>query len=217
MVNVPSAGSKNVVSVLRGLARKQRPNEVCELCGAAVAHEHSHVLQSSNGRILCACEACAILFSHRSDSGKFVRIPRSAIRLDNFQLSDAAWSALLLPIDLAFFLNSTPAGRVTAYYPSPAGSTESLLNLDAWAELARSNPALERMSPDVEALLVNRARGRRDYFIAPIDQCYKLTGIIRKHWRGLSGGDEVWQQIEQFFEGLRERTREPEEAKHAGS
>jgi hypothetical protein len=203
--------------VLRGLARKQRPNEVCELCGAAVVHKHSHVLQPSNGRILCACEACAILFSHRSDSGKFVRIPRSSIRLDNFRISDAAWSALLLPIDLAFFLHSTPAGRVIAYYPSPAGSTESLLNLDAWGDLARSNPALERMSPDVEALLVNRARGRRDYFIAPIDQCYKLTGIIRTHWRGLSGGDEVWQQIEQFFEGLRQQAREPEEAAHAGS
>lgn len=104
-----------------------------------------------------------------------------------------------------------------AYYPSPAGSTESLLNLDAWAGLARDNPELERMSADVEALLVNRTRGRRDYFIAPIDECYKLTGIIRTHWRGLSGGDEVWQQIDDFFSGLHERALESQEATHAGS
>jgi hypothetical protein len=121
----------------------------------------------------------------------------------------------MLPIDLAFFLHSTTAGRVVAYYPSPAGSTESLLNLNAWAGIARNNAVLERMSADVEALLVNRTRGRRDYFIAPIDECYKLTGIIRTHWRGLSGGDQVWQQIEHFFEGLRERAFEPEEVAHA--
>ncbi len=209
--------SKNALSVLRGLARKPQPREVCELCGVAVGSGHSHVLEPSNGRILCACEACAILFSYRTDSGKFLRIPRAATHLGNFRISDADWSALLLPIDLAFFLNSSTAGRVVAYYPSPAGSTESLLNLDAWAGLARDNPELERMSADVEALLVNRTRGRRDYFIAPIDECYKLTGIIRTHWRGLSGGDEVWQEIGDFFTGLHERALEPQEATHAGS
>jgi hypothetical protein len=215
IVSVPSTGSKNVLSVLRGLSRTPQPREVCELCGVSLVHEHAHLLESSSGRILCACEACAILFSYRTDSGKFVRIPRSATRLGNFRISDAEWSALLLPIDLAFFLNSTGAGRVVAYYPSPAGTTESLLNLDAWAGLARENPALERMSPDVEALLVNRTRGRRDYFIAPIDECYRLTGIIRTHWRGLSGGDEVWQEIEHFFDGLRERACESEEVANA--
>jgi hypothetical protein len=214
---VPSTGSKNVLSVLRGLARKQQAREVCQLCGVDVVAGHSHVLQPSNGRILCACEPCAILFSHRSDSGKFVRIPRTATRLSSFRVSDAEWNALLLPIDLAFFLNSSTVGRVVAYYPSPAGSTESLLSLEAWTVLAHDNPALERMSLDVEALLVNRTRGRRDYFIAPIDECYKLTGIIRTHWRGLSGGDEVWQQIEDFFDKLGERSFELEEATHAGS
>lgn len=216
-MRVSSKGSKNVLSVLRGLARRQQPREVCELCGVDVVPDHSHVLQPSNGRILCACEPCVILFSHRTDSGKFVRIPRAATRLSNFRVSDADWNALLLPIDLAFFLKSTTVGRVVAYYPSPAGSTESLLSLDAWTDLVRDNPALDRMSPDVEALLTNRTRGHRDYFIAPIDECYKLTGIIRTHWRGLSGGDEVWQQIDDFFNRLQARSFEPEEATHAGS
>ena len=211
-MNEPSIGSKNVLSLLRGLARTQKLHKVCELCGVGVHDEHSHLLEPSKGRIVCACEACAVLFSHRTEAGKFLRIPRAVRRLGNFRLSDVDWSALLLPIDLAFFLNSTPAGRVIAYYPGPAGSTESLLSLDAWVSLVRNNPALERMSPDVEALLVNRTSGNRDYFIAPIDECYKLTGIIRTHWRGLSGGDEVWRQIDQFFERLREGAYESEEA-----
>ena len=42
--------------------------------------------------------------------------------------------------------------------------------------------------PDVEALLVNRVGAVREYFIVPIDECYKLVGLIRLHWRGLSGG-----------------------------
>jgi hypothetical protein len=218
IVSVSSPGAKNGVTALRGLARTARTKQIrefCELCGVNLLDEHSHLLEQSNGRILCACEPCAILFSHRTESGKFLRIPRLATRLTNFQITDAEWASLLLPIDLAFFLNSTASGRIVAYYPSPAGSTESLLNLDAWTDLVRNNPALGRMSPDVEALLVNRTREYRDYFIAPIDQCYKLTGIIRMHWRGLSGGDEVWQQIGQFFKDLRERAGASEEVAHA--
>ncbi len=67
------------------------------------------------------------------------------------------------------------------------------------------------MQPDVEALLVNRlgaARGSdvAEYYLAPIDECYKLVGLIRSHWRGLSGGSEVWPQIGQFFAQLKERS-----------
>jgi hypothetical protein len=54
----------------------------------------------------------------------------------------------------------------------------------------------------VEALLVNRLRGANLYFIVPIDCCYELVGLIRRHWRGFSGGDEVWQKLESFFASL---------------
>jgi hypothetical protein len=108
---------------------------------------------------------------------------------------------------MAFFFYSTPAGRVVAFYPSPMGPTESLLKLGAWEELERNNPVLEGMERDVEALLVNRARGAREHFLVPIDECYSLVGLIRTGWRGLSGGREVWKNIEGFFEELRERSR----------
>jgi hypothetical protein len=72
------------------------------------------------------------------------------------------------------------------------------------------------MESDVEALLVNRvahARGsaQAEYYLVPIDECYKLVGIIRTHWRGLSGGTEVWQELGRFFTGLRNRTCVKEE------
>jgi hypothetical protein len=31
-----------------------------------------------------------------------------------------------------------------------------------------------------------------------------LVGIIRVHWRGLSGGEAVWQEIASFFQRLNE-------------
>jgi hypothetical protein len=106
---------------------------------------------------------------------------------------------------MAFFFRSTPAERVLAFYPSPMGPTESLLELDAWAELEAANPVLGELEPDVEALLVNRARGRREHWLVPIDDCYELVGVIRTRWKGLSGGEEVWEAIGRFFDDLATR------------
>ena len=104
---------------------------------------------------------------------------------------------------MAFFFESTPEGRVLALYPGPAGPTESLLPLDAWAGIAARNPTLTEIEPDVEALLVNRVDGRPEYYAVPIDQCYALVGLIRTHWQGISGGAAVWQAIGGFFASLR--------------
>jgi uncharacterized protein DUF5947 len=202
-------------AALRRMSRQQPVPEHCELCHTTLAGEHPHLLQRSNRRIVCACQACAILFSHRASNRPFLRIPRDACQLNGFVITAADWSAMRLPIDLAFFVASSEERRVIAYYPSPAGSTESLLDLEAWNGIVHSNPVLHRMEPDVEALLVNRTRGRADYFIAPIDQCYKLTGLIRRHWRGFSGGDEVWQEIEHFFEQLAVGAEHEQKVSHA--
>jgi hypothetical protein len=116
---------------------------------------------------------------------------------------------------LAFFFDSSSAQKVVALYPSPAGPTESLLDLASWAEIVQENPILKGMEPDVEGLLVNRVGSARDHFLAPIDECYKLVGLIRAHWRGLSGGTGVWNEIERFFAGLKERSSPFCEGSHA--
>ncbi len=182
--------------------------EHCDLCGEPIPPEHRHLLEVSTREIMCSCRPCSILFDSRAASeGRYRLIPDRHLFLEDFEMSDAQWESLRVPVDMAFFFYSTPAERVVAFYPSPMGPTESLLKLSAWEELERCNPVLGGMERDVEALLVNRVRGAREHFLVPIDECYSLVGLIRMHWRGLSGGREVWEEIGRFFESLRGRSK----------
>jgi Family of unknown function (DUF5947) len=186
-----------------------RPMELCELCSAGLAQEHPHLVELTSRQILCACDACAMLFDGMERT-KYKRVSRRAQYLLDFEMTDGQWESLLIPINMAFFFGSSIEGRVIALYPSPAGAVESLLPLEAWNEIAASNSALSHLLPDVEALLVNRvghAHGltRAEYYIAPIDECYKLVGLIRTNWKGLSGGSEVWTEIGRFFSELRSK------------
>jgi uncharacterized protein DUF5947 len=154
-------------------------------------------------------DACSILFSGQSGT-KYRRVPRRILALTDFRITDVQWEALMIPINMAFLFFSEPQQKIVALYPSPAGATESLLPLDSWQDIVRDNPILKNMEPDVEALLVSRVdrmhgRSSAEYYLAPIDECYKLVGLIRANWRGFSGGTEVWDQIAQFFETLKRR------------
>jgi hypothetical protein len=130
-------------------------------------------------------------------------VPQRILSIPNFQLTDSQWESLLIPIGMAFFFHSTAAGRVISLYPSPAGATESLLDLESWDEIRQSNPVLQKMEPDTEALLVNRVGGAAEYYLLPIAECYKLVGLIRTNWHGLSGGTQMWEAIGKFFEELK--------------
>jgi hypothetical protein len=193
------------VATLRQFVRRTSTSEAefCELCRNALGPGHQHLLELGKRNIVCACDACALLFSSQAVP-RYRRIPRDIRMLRDFALDDQQWNSLLIPINLAYFFHNSSAGRVLAYYPSPAGATESLLDLEYWDAIAEANPALKSMQPDVEALLVNRVGKPFEYYIAPIDQCYRLVGVIRKNWRGFSGGKEVWKQIEVFFATLRQ-------------
>jgi hypothetical protein len=207
---------------LRQLARRGSSagaEERCELCSAPLAVAHQHLLEPKKRQIVCACDGCVILFCGQTGA-HYLRVPRRIQRLVGFRMTDLQWDALMLPINLAFFCRDSAAGRVLAMYPSPAGATESLLSLESWEEIAAENPALQRMEPDVEALLVNRIGLQKEgggaaYFVVPIDECYRLVGMIRLHWRGLSGGAEVWQEIQQFFADLTSRSVDVGEVSHA--
>lgn len=177
--------------------------ERCDACGQPLEPEHRHIADLEHQRLLCACGACRILFDRTAAGGGHFRlIPERPRALPGFRLDDAGWAALRIPVDLAFFFFSTPAGRVVALYPGPMGATESQLQLDAWDDVVAANPMLYEMEPDVEALLVHRAGGARDHFIVPIDRAYRLVGTIRGSWNGLGGGDRVWRDIAEFFAKL---------------
>jgi hypothetical protein len=198
------------------LASRQRPASVpsgvqperCELCDEPIPVDHRHMLDLKAHRLLCACRACSLLFDRRAAGGTHYRlVPERRLRLADFALSDSAWEELHVPVDMAFFFHSSVVGRVVAFYPSPMGATESQLELAAWQEIEAANPVLAGMEPDVEALLVNRAKGARHQWLVPIDDCYRLVAAIRMHWRGFSGGKEVWHELERFFAQLETRAR----------
>jgi hypothetical protein len=205
------SGTAGGFGVLRQFARRQRTVERCELCSVDLRPDHPHLIELAQRKLLCACDACALLFS--GPASKYKRVPRRILALPQFHLTDAEWNGLMVPINMAFFFTNSLERRVIAMYPSPAGATESLLALESWNEILSRNPALIGMEPDVEALLVNRlgySRGYSapEYYLLPIDECYKLVGLIRAHWKGLSGGTEVWQQIAEFFKNVKERAVE---------
>jgi hypothetical protein len=189
---------------IRDFIRERAPAERCELCSSELSPHpnHEHLFEPSSRQIHCSCTACAILFPADAEK-RYRRVPRRLWYLEGFALSDMQWESLAIPVNMAFLHTTSPGGAVRAFYPSPAGATESALSLDGWAEMVADNPLLAGMLPDVEALLVNRVSGARDCYIAPIDKCYELVGLIRISWRGLGGGQEVWDRIATFFTELR--------------
>jgi hypothetical protein len=194
----------NPFTTLRRLARPPSDTEACEFCSLPLPPGHRHLLELANRKIVCACDACALRFDNVI--GRYKLIPRDTRRLSDFRITDAQWDSFSLPIQLAFLFHSTRAGRILAMYPSPAGATESSLPVANWAGLVADNPVLGEMEPDVQALLANRLKDAREYYLAPIDVCFELVGLIRLHWRGFSGGDKVWEEMEKFFRRLRDNS-----------
>lgn len=201
-----------VLGRFRGQAPKPAPGERCEMCAATIGDEHSHVVNVEIRNLLCTCRACYLLFTRTGAAqGKYRAVPDRYLHLPAFVLGAAAWDALQIPVRMAFFFSNSSLGRIVAFYPSPAGATESLLPLDAWQALLDENPVLASVEPDVEALLVHGRRGADsfDCFVVPIDACYELTGIVRRRWKGFDGGEEAWRDIDEFFARLRARSRVP--------
>jgi len=199
---------ESAFGVLRRFARRPGNAERCELCATVLAADHEHLIEIARRKLLCACTACAVLFSGQSGA-KYKRVPRRVVLLAGFQMSDAQWDSLMIPIGMAFFFKSSLENKVVALYPSPAGATESELSLETWSDIVSANPELQSMEPDVEGLLVNRialaGEPSPQYYMLPIDECYGLVGLIRTHWRGFSGGSDVWQELRNFFRGLQSK------------
>jgi hypothetical protein len=187
---------------LRKFLAPRAVHERCELCSAEIGEEHFHLFELANRKLHCACEPCAILFSSPA-AAKYRRVPRRRQFLPDFRLADLQWLALDLPISLAFFVTSSAAERTIALYPSPAGATEALVPLAAWNAVVEDNPWLRELEPDVEALLVNRLGEVPEHYRVGIDACYTLVGLVRAHWRGMSGGPAVWEHIRNFFAALK--------------
>ncbi len=209
----------NGIGALQRFVRRPPKEERCDLCGAGLGPGHDHLIEPANRKLVCACQACAILFSEQGGQ-RYKRVPRRIRFLPDFRMTDGQWESLMVPINMAFFYQSSKAGRVIATYPSPAGATESQLELEAWDQIVTDNLELLDMQADVEALLVNRLGAQRgfpahQYFVLPIDECFKLVGLVRANWHGLSGGEEMWRAMGVFFASLTARAGVETERRYA--
>ncbi len=191
-------------SSLRRFVTRPPAVERCEICSEELADGHEHLVESATGRLLCACTSCCVLFGYQADA-KFRRVPKPIDKLANAGVSDQAWRMLDIPVGLAFLFRRSSTGKVVAMYPSPGGATEAAIDDGDWAQIVSENQTLRELEDDVQALIVNRIDGARNAYRVPVDECYKLIGLIRTNWRGFSGGEEVWQQIRRYFTSLDER------------
>ncbi len=136
----PLAGLKRFME--REQAPKPRPGERCEMCGEPIGPEHSHVVNIQHRALMCVCRGCYLLFTHEGASlGRYRAVPDRYLYDPAFRLDAAQWEALQIPVAMAFFFANSTLGRFVAFYPSPAGATESLLPLDTWDEIIAANPA----------------------------------------------------------------------------
>jgi len=189
--------------IRRGREQATGPAEPCELCRAGIGAAHRHMLDTDKGEVLCVCTACTVLFNREAASeGHYRLIPDRRVRLRGVEPR-----LLGVPVGLAFFVIGAD-GTVFANYPSPAGATQWDIDRTGWTQVVSSCPELQTMAEQVEALLVDTTmdgdgRARREAWLVPIDDCFRLVAVVRKEWKGLSGGDRVRPAIDQFFQDLR--------------
>ncbi|WP_328701692.1 DUF5947 family protein [Amycolatopsis pittospori] len=180
--------------------------ERCELCTEPTGPEHGHIVDTERRAILCACRGCFLLFEHPEAGGRFRAVPERYLHDSGRPLAKADWDGLGIPVGAVFLLRGDEG--TAAFYPSPAGATECLLNLDAWADLAAAHPLLAAARPEVEAILVHSDETEVDVFLVPIDVCYRLVGLVRVYWKGFDGGQEARELIDRFFADIRVRSRD---------
>ncbi|CAN5194366.1 DUF5947 family protein [soil metagenome] len=196
-----------ILARIREAPARPRPGERCDMCGELVPDEHEHVVTTERRNLMCTCRGCWLLFtSNAAGGGRYRAVPDRYVSLGPLSGGPGRGDELQIPVSVAFFFYNSTLGSVAAFYPSPAGATESLLPLDAWDRLVADNDLLATMEPDVEALLVRRDAGNEEAYLVPIDACYELVGELRRLWKGFDGGTEAREAMATFFAGLRDRS-----------
>lgn len=186
------------------------PGERCEMCAESIGDQHQHVVDVESRSMMCTCRGCYLLFTDQQAALRYRAVPDRYLAFADFRFVRSEWDDLQIPVGLAFLFRNSVQERVVAFYPSPAGATESELSLDAWDRIVAANPPLSLLLPDVEALLIYTAeRGRGDFtcHLVPIDACYELVGTMRKTWRGFDGGQEARTAMDAFFAMVEARSK----------
>ena len=212
------SGSQPLAAVLKKirdmpLQSRPRPGERCELCAELIPDEHGHVVDIESRALMCACRPCYLVFTPEGAGGnRFRAVPNRFVSFPDVAFSGEQWDGLQIPVGVAFFFMNSALNHVAAFYPSPAGATESLLSLESWDAIVAANPDLAMLLPDVEAFLVRSPDRQSDAteaecFLVPIDVCYELVGELRRLWKGFDGGTEAHTALDAFFDRVRSKAR----------
>ena len=187
---------------LQGLASEEQPAgtpvtllptrsvERCELCGGPAGEEHPHVVDTEArgaSSLACACRPCHLLLA-ATTTGRWRAVVDDWRTVDAVDLPD-------VPVGVAFVVVDPHDRRPVAYYPGPAGATESELDLPP--------DALPDLTPGTEALVVRDGEA----FVVPVSEAYALAGELRTSWEGLTGGDAPTRVLDAFIERARTRSR----------
>src|SRR5690606_36321949 len=129
--------------------------ERCEICAVPLGQEHPHLVDLQRRQLCCACKPCALLFNNPgNEGGRYRAVPDRVLVDSGFELRRSDWTALGMPVGLAFIFFNSTLKRWVLTYPSPAGATESELEGDAWENFRVDTPLFRALEPDVEALQV---------------------------------------------------------------
>jgi hypothetical protein len=181
--------------------------ERCALCGTELAGRHGHVVALDDRALRCACRPCYLLFAPAGAAGGRIRaVPERYLTDPGRPIAGPDWDLLQIPVTTAFLFVNSDLDRVIAGYPSPAGVTESLLDLAGWERLRQAYPLLRMAEADVEAIYVTGGE-RLETYLVPIDACFTLAGAVRLRWQGMDGGPDVRETLAAFRDDLRRRSR----------
>lgn len=205
------------LSILRRIATTTRApyeGERCEMCAEPIGDRHQHVVDLETRALMCTCRGCYLLFATEGSQQRHRAIPERYLSFPRFRLGPGQWEQLEIPVALAFFFRNSVQDRTIAFYPGPAGATESELPLAAWQSVVSDNPALAMAAPDTEAVMIRAPGPDRpvaEALLVPIDSCYELVGQLRSVWRGFDGGQDARSGIESWFDDVRTRSRPAKE------
>lgn len=213
-----TAGTPPLLQLRRALAARPRGPR-CELCQVPIAPEaapgapgpgapgldlgsrgHDHLLAPARREVRCVCAGCARARAEAAPR-EWVRIRRRVHRLGPLALDPDPFASLGVPVRVVFFARNA-AGEARACYPSPAGVTEAPLDPVAWDALTAGRPELAALAPEAEVLLVHALGDARDAWIVSLDLALRLVGLVRRHWRGFTGGREVVVELRRFLAAL---------------
>ena len=179
------------------------------MCGETARRAARHVVDIESGRSSApAGPAICSSLSEAAAGGKYRSVPERVRHDPDHAAGRRGLGRAADPGRRWRSSSSTPrsAGwwRATRAPPGRPSANLTWRPGTGWSPATR---CLAAMTPDVEAVFVDRSEHGDEVFLVPIDDCYALVGELRRRWQGFDGGAEAHAALAAFLAGLRGRAR----------